>query len=111
MVIRRHPRSFWEGLLAEVHQGESIEVVARRHQVRPRTLQWWAWQLRREAGRGKSRAPRLLPVVVRHPSATPIVEHRASDIAVVVADVRVHLQVGTDVAYVSALVAALRGSC
>ena len=110
MGIRR-PRSFWEGLLAEVHRGESIEAVARRHQVRPRTLQWWAWQLRREAGRGKPRAPRFLPVLVRQPSATSIEERPASDIAIVVADLRVHLHAGADVAYVSALVAALRRSC
>ncbi len=108
MGSHRHTRSFWEGLLAEVQRGESDEAVARRHHVRPRTLKWWRWRLGREGSRARARAPRLLPVVVKH---APIVEHSPSDVAVVVADLRVHFQVGTDVGYLAALVGSLRRSC
>jgi hypothetical protein len=111
MGSTRHARSFWEVLLAEVDRGESQDVVARRHQVRPRTLQWWCWRLRREASGAKERVPRLVPVVVRQGLATPIVERASAEVAVLVADVRVHFQVGADIGYVTALVAALRRSC
>jgi transposase-like protein len=106
--MAHHPRSFWEGLLAEVHHGESIEAVARRHQVRPRTLKWWRWRLRRDESRARPRAPRLLPVVVRH---APVIERAPSDLAIVVADLRVHFQVGADIGYVAALIGSLRRSC
>ncbi len=41
----RRPRSFWEGLVAELAQGRSVERVARQHGVIPARLRWWRWRL------------------------------------------------------------------
>lgn len=109
MGTRRHTRSFWEALLAEVDRGDSVEAVAGRHRVRPRTLTWWRWHLGREASRLRPNGPRLLPVVVR--DAPPVVERATSEITLVVADVRLQFDVGVDTSYVAALVGSLRRAC
>lgn len=80
--------------------GERVVDVARRHRVQPRTLTWWRWKLRTEGNRN----PLLLPVVVRRVVASgepAAVELRVGELIMRVA-------CGTDVAYVAALVAALR---
>ena len=94
----RRGREFWQGLVAEVDAGERVADVARRHHVQPGTLSWWRWKLR-----GARREPLLLPVVVRH----PVVEG-VDTIEVRVGDLSVRVRSGSDVAYVAALIAALR---
>ena len=94
-------REFWKGLVAEVQHGGRLADVARRYGVQPRTLSWWRWKLRTEG----AQIPRFLPVVTR-PSTAPVaapgvVQLRISDVSI-----RVHT--GTDVAYVAALIDALR---
>ena len=103
-MATRHPRSFWKRLVAETERGGSIGPVARRHGVRPRTLTWWRWRLRHEES-GSGATPQLLPVVVEGHGPTP----RLLEIAI--ADVRVRVEVGSDVAYVATLVGALRSRC
>jgi len=71
--------------------------------VRPRTLTWWRWRLRHEEQ--EVGAPQLLPVVVEAHGLIPQV------IEVAVADVCLRVETGTDIAYVAALVGALRGGC
>jgi hypothetical protein len=104
--LARHSRKFWEKLVAEVQRGADVTVVAARHGVRPGTLGWWRWSLSRPRTATRS-APQLLPVVVERPTARR--EPRLIQIAVGASVVR--LEEGTDVAYVAALVSALRSAC
>jgi transposase-like protein len=104
-MATRHPRSFWKRLVSETERGGSIGPVALRHGVRPRTLMWWRWRLRHEP-HSEVVTPRLLPVVVEGHGGPPL--HR---VEVAVGDVRLRVETGTDVAYVAALVGALRAGC
>ena len=107
MATGRRPRGFWEELLVEVEVEGSVVEVARRHGVSDRTLAWWCWKLRGERRRTavEAEAPRLLPVVLRDRG---IVSGAAPKVVVEWRDVRVRVAPGTDVAYVAALVGALR---
>ena len=98
----RRDREFWKQLVGEVEGGESIAAVARRHRVQAKTLTWWRWKLR--GARGRSVEARLLPVVVKHAEA-----RIGSVIELRVRDVTMRILAGSDVAYVVALVDALRG--
>jgi transposase-like protein len=105
----RHDRGFWERAAREIERGRSVAVVAGRLGVRPRTLAWWCWRLRREgASRNQARKAEFLPVVVAEPVVTPsydgAVELGANGI-------QVRIGVGTDVRYVAALMHALRTTC
>lgn len=99
----RRGREFWKQLVGEVERGGRVADVARRHCVQPRTLTWWRWKLRADARPDA----RFLPVVVSAPPApaeiVPI-ELRIRDVVIRVAS-------DTDVAYVAALVTALRAGC
>lgn len=83
---------------AEVDDGDAIAAVAQRWRVKPGTLSWWRWQLR-HASPSK---PSFVPVV-----AKPVVRESAS-VEVHVDGVKLVVEAGTDVRYVSDLVAALR---
>jgi transposase-like protein len=98
--VKRRPRAFWEGLVAELEGGASAADVARRHRVRETTLKWWRSQLRRE-----SRRPRLLPVVAQIPA---LVLRR---VEIEVGGVVLRAEEGTDVEYVAALARALGRAC
>ena len=67
-------------------------------------MQWWHWKLRGE----RSVEPvEFLPVVVDEraaPVSTGALELEANG-------VRIRVELGTDVQYVAALVAAIRGAC
>jgi len=99
-VVRRG-REFWQELVSEVEAGAAIADVARRHHVQPGTLSWWKWKLG-----SLRRGPVLLPVVVRGPvpESTGAIELR-------IRDVSVRISSDTDVAYIAALVDALRSGC
>jgi transposase-like protein len=108
MSSRRRPRSFWEKLVAEADRVGSVERVARRHGVKARSLTWWRWWLRRDArekakARTKAKAPRVLPVVIEAGAVAA-----SSVIEIAVGDLRVRVQPGTELGYVTALVEALR---
>jgi transposase-like protein len=99
----RHDREFWERACREVHQGAKVSDIARRLGVSPRTLQWWSWKLRQEPAGTTA----FLPVVAtEHPvvTSTMPLELEANG-------VRIRVEIGADVRYVAALVAALRGTC
>jgi transposase-like protein len=98
----RRDRDFWKQLVGEVERGERIADVARRHRVQAKTLTWWRWKLR--GTRVAAVNARFLPVVVGQAEARveSVIELR-------VRDVTVRLLGGSDVAYVAALVDALRG--
>lgn len=105
MDAKRHTRTFWKQLSAEVDGGRTITEVARRHRVRPKTLSWWRWQLRRTAA--TNAVPALLPV---HVPAGEVVIGR-SRLQVQVGCVSVRADAGTDVEYIAALIAAVRARC
>lgn len=99
--MKRHPRSFWAGLVDELRAGASAAEVARRHRVREKTLIWW----RSKLGGRTSDSPRLLPVV--QGSVPVAVRH----VEVAVGDVVLRFVEGSDVSYVARLAAALRKAC
>lgn len=97
----RHDREFWERACREVRRGARVAEVARRLGVRPRTLQWWSWKLRREQGVQQGE---FLPVVVAEGTAMS-----AAAVELETNGVRIRVELGTDVGYVAALLAAIRG--
>ena len=104
-MAERRGRRFWERAVGEVERsGAPHSEIAARHGVRVGTLRSWVYRLRRErhAAAGPSEV-RLLPVeVVPSAPASPPLEVRIFGGDVLA------FEVGTDVAYVAALVAALR---
>ena len=107
MPVARHDREFWKRACREVERGAKIGEVARRLGVRAGTLTWWLWKLRQEVRTpGRTRRATFLPVVLAEPTlpAPTVVQLEASG-------VRLHVEVGTDVRYVAALVAAIRTTC
>jgi hypothetical protein len=106
--VARHDREFWERAFSEVERGAKAGEVARRLGVKAGTLGWWCWKLRRsEAARRRRRRARFLPVVVSEQAvATP-----AAEVEIEASGVRLRVVVGTDVEYVSTLVAAIRLRC
>jgi transposase-like protein len=105
----RRSREQWSAVIEELGtSGESVEGFCRRRGIRARTLSWWKWKLASAPRRSSPAAAiRLLRVAVS-PEASRAV---ACGVAIEVADVRVHVEVGTDVAYVGALVESLRRRC
>ena len=80
--------------------------------IRPKTFGWWRWHLREELRARKQKEEiRLLPVKVAPAMAIPACAACARYVAIVVGDVEVRIEVGTEVAYVATLVAELRSRC
>lgn len=108
MAGARRSRAEWEQVIREVESGGSIAEVARRHGVRPRTLTWWRWQLRRgKVARSATKAVQMVPVRVREvvrPAADDVVE-------VLVCGAVVRVRVGQDPRYIAELAAALAARC
>lgn len=109
MDSKRRTRKFWKQLSAEVDRGESLAQVARRHHVRPKTLSWWRWHLRRVQKSEPLPMPRILPVHL--PKGEAVVGRSPFRFEVRVGRVRIRADAGTDVEYVAALVVALRARC
>jgi transposase-like protein len=106
--VERRSRAFWKRLVAEVARGSTVARTAERHGVRPKTLAWWRWTLRREDTTATN--AQLLPVVFSAgpgPGSSTAIEA----IAIEVNDVSFRVPVGSDVSYVAALVAAVRATC
>lgn len=76
--------------------------------MRPKTLAWWRWTLRRER-EAATKEQQLLPVVFRAGTATA--SSGAEPIMIELRDVSVRVPIGSDVGYVAALVAAVRTTC
>lgn len=107
-MSKRHTRAFWEQAAARVADGETTAVVARKLGVRPRTLTWWCWRLKREGS--ESRKAAFLPVVVRPVPRTSVVSAPEA-LELVVDGVVLRVPVGADPSYVADLLAALRDRC
>jgi transposase-like protein len=100
--VKRHPRAYWERLVAEVNAGAAAASVARKHGVRDATLRWWCSRLRAASN---SSGIRLVAVE----TAQVAVAVRHVEIACGRAILRV--EVGTDIGYVAALAGALGAEC
>jgi hypothetical protein len=80
-----------------------------RHELVERTFVWWRWRLNSEQ-RSTERATtevRLVPVDV----VKTIAPTGANAVVLTVAGMEMRVEIGTDVAYVAALVAELRSRC
>jgi transposase len=100
-------REFWERVVAELEQsGLTHEEFARERRLNVGSLRRWLYRLRRERG---STAMRVLPVRVE----TLLGVHgRTSDVVEIdVAGTVLRVAVGTDVEYVTELLARLRDRC
>ncbi len=106
----RRSREQWAAVVDEFEgSGEPIESFCRRRGLRRSTLYWWKWKLASSPRKSPpDTAIRLLPVTVS-PGAGALAAARG--VMLEVGDVRVHVEVGTDVAYVGALVDRLRLRC
>jgi transposase-like protein len=98
----RRGKEFWREIVGELESGAAIAEVARRHRVQPRTLSWWRWKLRDESRHDRRQL--LLPVVVAPLKSSA----ETTYLEVLVGDVIVRVASGSDVAYVAALISALR---
>jgi len=109
----RHSRAEWESLIAEMEaSGQSLGRFSARRGLELRTLQWWRWKLRRAApvvGNAKALV-RLIPVDVIESAAAADVGVGAP-VEISLGDLVVRIAVGTEPAYVAALVEALRARC
>lgn len=110
MRTRRSPEQ-WSAFLDELSgSGESVESFCRRRGIRRSTLYWWRWKLGASRGRpGRGTAIRLLPVAVS--PGISLEPPAARGIIIQVASLQVHVEPGTDVGYVAALIEALRSRC
>lgn len=109
MVGERHTREFWRRLSAAVDDGATIESIAQRHGVRPKTLEWWRWRLRRDEK--KRPQSKLLPIVLRAEVPRQVVASSTPIVIDICNDVAFRVPVGSDVGYVAELVAAVRKTC
>lgn len=95
--------------MAEFEQsGLSADRFCAKRSLALRSLRWWRWHLRAAPSAAKLRNAdlRLIPVdIVEH---TPGV---AAAVTIIVDRVELRVDVGADVNYVVALVAALRARC
>ena len=111
----RRSQAEWVRIVAAFEgSGLSAAEFCRRRDLSTAALGWWRWRLRRE-GRDSSVASqdvRLVPVEVvgELVPATPASDARRPTVSVTFDGLALELEVGTDVAYVGALVRALR-SC
>jgi hypothetical protein len=104
----RRSREQWAALVSAFEKaGVSVERFCVSRGIAAPSLRWWRWHLQRSpVERGRRRdATRLLAVEVCEEGAA---SRSASRVAIVVHQVEVCVDVGTDVDYVAALVARLR---
>ena len=104
MAVERRSRASWKRLVAEVERGGSIARTAQRHGVKPKTLAWWRWTLRRERD-AETKEQQLLPVVFSADAAAAAIMIEVRE------GIAVRVPIGSDVSYVAALVAAVRTTC
>ena len=108
----RHTASWWAERVGELAATGDARGIARRHGIRERTLKWWRSELRRRARDGEhtGASPRLLPVVVKPPPATP----KASDeleVFVEIGSTRISMRGDVRPEHLVALVSAAARSC
>lgn len=112
MAVRKN-REQWVAIVAAFDQsGESLRKFCAKRRIRLASLKWWRWRLRDSDAaaalvrKRKSDEVRLVPVDVIGLAAS-----RPTGVTIALSDVEVRVEVGTDVAYVGALVGELRSRC
>jgi len=111
----RRSRQQWQTIIGTFERsGQTLAGFCGPRGIRPATLKWWQWYLRsKAAGIAESASAgenvRLVAIdVVAPPSATSAA---VGTLAILVAGAELRIETGTDVAYVSELVMALRSRC
>ena len=105
----RRTREEWAALVAEFETSdESLARFCARHRLAVTTFKWWRWGLRNQRpARAMARSDvRILPVDV-----VGVAARMPTSVVVAISDIEVRVEVGTDIAYVGALVGALRPRC
>ena len=100
----RRTREDWKRLVAEFRtSGMGTTEFARKRRLNPKTLQWWAWELRGEL---PTEIVKFVPVEARTAAVTvrDVVEAR-------VGAVTLRFESGTDIEYMSALLGRLDAAC
>lgn len=110
-MAARKNREQWVAVVAAFEKsGESLEKFCAKRRIRIASLKWWRWRLRDARAAVTtlvtSKDVRLVPVEVIGLAAS-----RPTGVTIALADVEVRVEVGTDVAYVGALVGELRSRC
>jgi hypothetical protein len=112
MAARRRSRKQWSELVTKFREsGERTSKFCARHQLSVRTFTWRRWHLSDDARATpvpKERSVRLIAVDVKAPLVMPAAP---GAVHIRLADLDVHVEVGTDLGYVVALVEALRARC
>jgi len=105
----RKSRTEWESIVGAFRKSDGdVERFCARRGINIATLRWWRSRLRDEVAVEAKTAGdvRLVPVeVVSAVPSAPVT------VSLVVGDVQMVVEVGTDVGYVAALAAELRGRC
>lgn len=100
----RRSRSWWAQTVARwKRSGLSASEFAAREGVVERTLQWWSSTLRRDT-RAERGSPRIEPIAIELVPSAPTFASSGGPIEIAVGRARLSVEVGTDVAYVAALV-------
>jgi hypothetical protein len=100
----RRTREDWKRVLAELRaSGMGTTEFARKRHINPKTLQWWAWELRNEAS---AELVQFVPVeaVASVRPACRVMEAQAGAVTL-------RFESGTDVEYVAALLDRLSAAC
>ena len=112
-MTTRRTREQWAALIGAFEQSsQSVAAFCVAKRIAVTTFRWWRWQLRETAPsrrRPRSRV-QLVPVSVRHEVVREDVDVPRA-IAIGVSGIELRVEVGTDVGYVTALVASLRAQC
>ena len=135
MASERRSRDFWTRLVRESNrEGSTVAVVAKRHSVSPRTLSWWRWRLSHDGDAGRRRARRrrrprgeaesrdrgkapvrVLPVELADELANEKAVETGSNVGwlELELDARLVLRfpIGTDPAYLGAVIRSLQAPC
>jgi hypothetical protein len=109
-MASRKSREQWVAVVAAFEQsGDSIAKFCARRRIPPASLKWWRWRLRDARAKSalvRSDDVRLVPVDIIGLAAS-----RPNGVTIALSDLEVRVEVGTDVAYVGALVGELRSRC
>lgn len=99
----RRSASEWKGLVSTWRRsGESAGEFAARSAVSDRTLRWWAWKLERGTRAKRERTTRAPAPIEIALEEAPV--GAGGRVELVVGDVVLRVETGTDPAYVALLV-------
>ena len=102
----RKSRADWEGIVASFEgSGLTVARFCSSRRLKPKALRWWQWKLAREARSATS--VRLVPVGV----VESTVSATRTPLELVLGDIAIRFEAGTEPEYLAALVSALRGRC